>query len=135
MSWYRKLDSCLFAVFFFLADNHRSRKRNRIFQHVGRLFLPGTSENVLCSLNELLVNTRREPIGIGLFAGSNSNGCDKNIETGRIIRNRASWPSFGTSSLQKRPISPDSSRKLINSLLRQQGIFFIVPGRKSLPKC
>ena len=57
------------------AENHRSRKQNRIYQHFGRLFLSGTLKNVPCSLNELLVNFREESNGIGgLLTGSNSNG-------------------------------------------------------------
>ena len=36
-----------------------------IFQHFGRLFLPGTLANVLCCLNELMVNFREESSGIG----------------------------------------------------------------------
>ena len=48
-------------------------------------------------------------------------------------RNWASWPFVGTSSLQNRPVPLDSSRKLTNSSLRQQGKFFNVPGRKRLP--
>ena len=47
-------------------------------------------------------------------------------------RNWVSWPCFGTANLQNRPIPLDSSRKLANSSLRQQGAFFNVPGRKSL---
>ena len=38
-----------------------------IFQHFGRLFLPGTLKNVPCSLNELLVNFGEESSGIGRF--------------------------------------------------------------------
>ena len=49
------------------ADNYRSRKHNRNFQHFGRLFLPGTLKNVPCCLNELLVNFREESSGIGRF--------------------------------------------------------------------
>ena len=39
------------------------------------------------------------------------------------------------SSLQNRPIPPDSSWKLSNSSLREQGTFFNVPGRKKPSKC
>ena len=49
------------------ANSYRSRKQTRIFQHFGRLFLPGTIQNVPCSLNELLVNFREESSGIGRF--------------------------------------------------------------------
>ena len=85
------------------------------------------------------------------FAGSNSNGwptgpvsIEKSnlgevYETGGLFRAihlvSASWPSVGTSSPQNRPVPLDSSRKLTNSSLREQGTFFYVPGRKSLPKC
>ena len=94
----------------------------------------------------------RNLVGFADFAGSNSNGWPigpvsikesklvklydtgglfhaihpvsiKKIETGPV----ASWPSVGTSSLQNRPIPLDSSRKLTNSSLRQQGTFFNVP--------
>ena len=109
---------------------------------------------------KILVIFREESSGIGRFYRlefqrmANWPSFDKKIETGRIIRstkqaacfvqftlfrlkkrNWACWPSVGTSSLQNRPIPLDSSRKLTNSSLRQQGTFFNVPGRKSLPKC
>ena len=103
---------------------------------------------------------KRNLVGLADFAGSNSNGWPigpvsikesklvklydtgglfraihpvsiKKIETGPV----ASWPSVGTSSLQNRPIPLDSSRKLTNSSLRQQGTFFNVSGRKSLLMC
>ena len=47
-------------------------------------------------------------------------------------RNWASWPSVVISSLHNRPIPLEPSRKLTNSSLRQQGIFFNVRGRKIL---
>ena len=51
-------------------------------------------------------------------------------------RNWASWPSVGIRACQIRPILPlvDSSRKLTNSSLREQGTIINPPGRKSLPK-
>ena len=51
-------------------------------------------------------------------------------------RNWASWPSVGIRACQIRPILPlvDSSRKLTNSSLREQGTILNTPGRKSLPK-
>ena len=76
------------------ANNYRSRKRNRIFQHFGRLFLLGTLKNVPCPLNELLVNFREESSGIRRFCRlefqrmANWPSFDKRIETGKIIRHR-----------------------------------------------
>ena len=145
---------------FHKADKYRSRKQIRVFQHFGRLFLPGTLENVPCSLNEPLVNFREESInsGIGRFCRlelqrmANWPSFDQKIETGRIMRNRrpvsCNSPCFDQkretgrvghplelSSLQNRPIPRGSFRKLTNSSLRQQRTFFNVPARKSLPKC
>ena len=38
------------------ANYYRSRKQNMIFQRLGTLFLPGTLQNVPCSLNEPFFN-------------------------------------------------------------------------------
>ena len=43
-----------------------SENKNMIFQHFGRLFLPGTLKNVPCCLNELLVIFREESINSGM---------------------------------------------------------------------
>ena len=71
-----------------------SENKNMIFQHFGRLFLPGTPKNIPYPLNELLVNFREESSGIGQLCRlefqrmANWLSFDKKIETGRIIRNR-----------------------------------------------
>ena len=98
------------------------------------------------------IETGRFMIKTGRFtrkrrpASCNSPCFDQKIETEPVCcvqlilfpsktRNWASWRSVRTSSLQNRPSPLDSSRKLTNSSLRQQGTLLNVPGRKSLPKC
>ena len=56
-------------------------KHNRIFRHVGRLFLPGMWTNVPCSFSELWANFREESSGIGQF-------CRLEVPTD------GQWPSF-----------------------------------------
>ena len=131
--------------------------KNRIFQHFGRVFLPGTLKNIPCSLDALLVNFREESSGIGRFCRLEfqrmANWPTVSIKKSKLgitkqaacfvqftqfrskNRNWVGWPSVGTSSLQNRPISLDSSRKLTNSSLKEQGTFFNISGRKSMPKC
>ena len=62
--------------------------RNRIFQHLRRLLLPGTLKFVPCLLNEPLVDFREEYInsGIGRF-------CALKIPTDSQL-----WPSFDVST-------------------------------------
>ena len=149
-----------FLSFVFLGRQLSFQKTKLIFQHFGRLFLAGTLKNVLCCLNELLVNFRKEPRGIGRFCRlESSNGWPTRPvsifwskqgelhETGRLFRIilpvSIFWSKLGqlairwSSSLQNRPIPLliDSSRKLTSGSLREQGTFSNVPGRKSLPKC
>ena len=68
-------------------------------------------------LDELYLVRNRRPV-------SCNSPCFDKIETGPV----GHWPSVGTWSLQNRPIPLDSSRRLTNSSLRQQGTFFNVPG-------
>ena len=88
--------------------NYRSRKQNRIFQHFGRLFLPGKLKNVPYCLNELLVNFREESSGIwpilqaripkyvqlAQFRTKNRNW-EKFTKQAAFYRNWASWASVG----------------------------------------
>ena len=60
-----------------------------IFQHFGRLFLPGTLKNVPFSRNERLVNFREESNGIGRFCS---------LEFQRV----GNWPSFDTQKNRNR---------------------------------
>ena len=127
-----------------------------IFQHFGRLFLPGTLKNVPCCLNELLVNFREESRGNGQFCGFEvpTGGqlaqfrffyrswvnCTKQavcvVQFSQLFLSRLGQLAIRwNSTLQNQPISLDSSRKLTNCSLREQGTFFNAPGRKSLPKC
>ena len=87
----------------------------------------------------------RSPAGLADFAGSNSNGwlagpvsikkktkLSELYETGGVFR--ATHPvstSIGISCLQNRAIPLDSSRKLTNCSLRQQGAFFTSGGEKA----
>ena len=107
------------------ADQPRSRKQNRIFQHFRRLFLPGTLKNVPCCLNEQLSIFQRNLLIVELadFAGSKDGQLAQVrffIETGWITQNKPTVsynsPSFDVlsklgqlairwnSSLQNRPI-------------------------------
>ena len=137
------------VVFICLGRQISFQKQNRIFQHFGRLFLPGALKNIPCYLNELLVNFRKESRGIGRFCRlefqrmANWPSFDKknrHLQNDTTIhpvskknRNWASWPPVGHSSQQNRLIPLNSSRKLTNSSLRQQGTLFNVSARKSLP--
>ena len=86
---------CILAFGQYQANFYRSRKQN-IFQHFGKLFLPETLKGVPCCLNELVVNFREEPSGIGRLCRLEvpTDGqlakCRFFIETGWIARNR--WP-------------------------------------------
>ena len=132
--------------------------KDRIFQHFGRLFLPGTSKCVPCYLNKLLVHFQEESIRIGRFCrlevptgwptGLVSFFLSKQgelHETGRLFRIILAvsivWSKLGQlairdSSLQNRPIPLDYSRKLTSSSLREKGTFFQrLREKKKLPKC
>ena len=132
--------------------------QNRIFQHLSRAFSPGDVNKCLLCLNELLVNFREESSGIGRFCRLEvpTDGqlaqfrffLSKLVElheTGRPFRTLSQFHFFlsnvgqlayrWNSSLRNPPIPLNSSRKLTNSSLREQGTFFNDSGRKSLPKC
>ena len=97
------------------------------------LFLPGTLKKVPA------VSVRywywsffeRNLVGLADFAASNF---QRMVHWPRfdLKSNWGSWPSVVISSLHNRPIPLEPSRKLTNSSLRQQGIFFNVRGRKIL---
>ena len=120
--------------------NYGIGKQNSIFQHLADFF-----SKVPLPLNELLlVHFRGESSCIGRFCRfefhrivnwpSFDAACFVQFTQFRFFyRNWASWPSVGTSSLRNRPIPLDSSRKVTNTLSREKGTFFSVPGRQRLP--
>ena len=108
----KKMENPHVSLFCSEANKYRSRKQNMIFQHFGRLFLPGTFKNVPYLLNELLVNFRAQSSGIGRFCRlefkrmANWPSFDKKIETGRTIRNRRPVSSNSPCFDQKNETGP-----------------------------
>ena len=92
-----------------------------------RLFLPGTLKNAPCCLNQLLVNFREEPSGIGRFCRLEVPTGDWLsfvflIETGWIARNRPTVsnnpPSFDF-LIETGPVGPLLSQRAIGQFSRE----------------